>query len=275
VELFNRWKNGDADAGQEMAQRFSDWYFALSAARFGEKRSRESLERACQLFAQGIASVENGQELEIWAFALLDGELEALGDPRHGVDEASRLTGNRLPSRLLRRAVAEAECPSLPLLALTWSQDVDLESLKEAAEEAGGYPKAILEARYELKHWLNIQETVPFAELPDEANLDYLPLPLYEAGRLSPEESRQFEYWMLDDESLRKDVTEFSSFSLAMRSGILEEIAVNAKRTRRRAPTAAPRLSHQVPSARWSPEPWTIVLGACVLAIVAALLTLG
>ena len=275
LELFNRWKSGDADAGQEMAQRFSDWYFALSAARYGEQRSRDGLERACQLFAQGITSVENAQDLEGWAFGLLDGELQELGDPAKGIDEPTRLTGNRLPSRLLRRAVAEAECPSLPLLALTWSPDVDAATLEEAAEQAGGYPKAILEARYELKRWLNTQETVPFAELPDEANLDYLPLPLYEAGRLSDEEARKFEHWMLDDSTLRLDVTEFSSFSLSMRQGTLQELASSSKTPVKKTTSDMPRLSYQVPNANWSPEPWMMVLGACVLGIVAALLTLG
>lgn len=278
LSLFNRWKAGDAEAGQEMAQRFSDWYFAIAAIRYGEQRSRESLERACQLFAQGISSVEADQDLEDWAHSILNGELKSLEGADLGVDEPNRLTGNRAPSRLLRRVIAEAECPGLPLLAMTWNPQIPMDQLVQAAENAGGYPISILKARYELKNWLSEQEAVPFSEIPSDANLDFLPLPLYEAGRLSEEEARRFEHWLLQDPSLRKDALEFSNFSMVMHTGVLKSLCTppsrKPKKKTKSEDVPIPQFSHSVPDAGWTPEPWVIVIGACVLGILAALLTL-
>lgn len=277
-DLFSRWKKGDADAGQDMAQRFSDWYFAVSAARHGEVRSRPALERACQLFAQGIAQVTNESELEEWAHGILGEELAQLEDSK-GVDEPSRLTGQRLPSRLLNRAVSEARCPLLPVLAMAYDSAVSTEALERACEEGGGYPLAILKARYELKEWLGSQEAIPFQIQPDEVVLDHLPLALYEAGRLEEAEAKSFERWFLNDVRLRKDVAEFSAFSQSLRTGVLaalvpKESAKSSSKSASR--TEKVQLSYQVPQGdSWAPEPWMIVLGACALGIVAALLTLG
>jgi hypothetical protein len=277
--LFKRWKSGDADAGQEMAQRFSDWYFAIAAVRHGEQRSRPGLEKACQLFAQGIGSVHQAQDLEEWAYGLLNGELQALESLPRGADEPSRLTGSRLPSRLLRRCVAEAECPGLPLLAMAWNPEIPTAQLMELAEASGGFPLSILKARYELKAWLSEKEAVPFAETPGQSNLDYLPLPLYEAGRLSAEEARNFEHWLLQDPALRKDAMEFSNFSMALHDGVLKSLCAQAKAvSNKRTPpddSPTPSFSYQVPDAGWSPEPWMIAIGACVLGILAAFLTLS
>lgn len=277
-DLFNRWKKGDAEAGQDMAQRFSDWYFAVCSARYGEIRSRPALERACQLFAQGIAQVESDRDLEEWAHAILEEELEGLGG-REGSDEPSRLTGQRLPSRLINRAVSEARCSLLPLLAMAYDQSVSIEALKRACQDEGGYPLAVLKARYELKEWLGTHESIPFQVQPSQPNLDYLPLALYESGRLGAAEARGFERWLLNDTTLRKDISEFSGISLALHGGVLSDlvpaessvpVSKNASRTER------VQLSYQVPqSDSWAPEPWMVVLGACVLGIVAALLTLG
>ena len=264
----------DAAAGQAMAQRFSDWYFAIAVARYGEQASRDGLERACQLFAQGIASVENAAELEAWALGILDAELEGL-DGAAGVDNGCRLTGNRLPSRLLLSAISEAECKGLPLLALTWSPRVSEDELRNAAEDAGGYPLAILQARYELKQWLGLKESVPFTELSNTANLDYLPLPLYESGRLPPEEVDAFERWMLSDGQLRQEVADFACFSLAMRAGALSGLVSAAPKPARRKSAETPRLSYEVPDASWSPEPWVVVFAACGLLAIALLLTMG
>ena len=30
-QLFKKWRSGDAESGQSMAQRFSDWYYAIAA----------------------------------------------------------------------------------------------------------------------------------------------------------------------------------------------------------------------------------------------------
>jgi hypothetical protein len=274
IGLFEKWKSGDAEAGQQMAQRFSDWYFALSSARYGEAASREALERACQLFAQGISSVPTAADLEPWALSLLKESLASLNQ-QSVVDEPTRLTGNRLPSRLLRRAVAEAECPSLPLLALAWDPSVSEERLRGAAESAGGYPLALLKARQELKQWLETQENIPFKGDSKGINLDYLPLPLYESGRLSESETEAFERWLLAEPDLRTEVAEFSSFSLALRSGFLSELVTqygpSKSKTRENSSVS---LSYRVPeSGGWVPDTWIVVMGACVLGIVAMFLT--
>ena len=277
-DLFSRWKKGDAKAGQDMAQRFSDWYFAVSSARHGEVKSRPALERACQLFAQGIAQVETEGELEEWAHGILSEELQSLGAPE-GADEPSRLTGQRAPSRLINRAVSEARCPLLPLLAMAYDHQVSADALERACSDSGGFPLAILKARYELKEWLATQEAIPFQVPSDEINLDYLPLALYESGRLGEAEARNFERWLLDDPRLSKDVAEYSSISLALRGGVLSPLVpsdANAVPSKNSARGERVQLSHQVPQGdSWAPEPWMIVLGACALGIVAALLTLG
>ena len=36
---FKRWRSGDADAGVSMAQRFSDWYYAITVMRLGDQLS--------------------------------------------------------------------------------------------------------------------------------------------------------------------------------------------------------------------------------------------
>ena len=39
-QLFNQWRGGDGQAGQAMAQRFSDWYYAVTTCRLGEVTGR-------------------------------------------------------------------------------------------------------------------------------------------------------------------------------------------------------------------------------------------
>ena len=47
-QLFNDWRQGDGEAGQAMAQRFADWYYAITTSRLGETRGREPCDNACQ-----------------------------------------------------------------------------------------------------------------------------------------------------------------------------------------------------------------------------------
>ena len=39
-ELFRAWRSGDGEAGQVMAQRFADWYYAIATSRLGEAAGR-------------------------------------------------------------------------------------------------------------------------------------------------------------------------------------------------------------------------------------------
>lgn len=220
--LFRRWRHGDAESGQIMAQRFLDWYYAIASCRLGEAGGRPALERACQCFAQGILSVSEPEELAPWAHKLLMDELSAHGGRSPGGDQPGRATGERSPTALLRAASAGLPRDSLSILALAYDQSFPMELLVEACEPHGGHPFAVLNARYQLKRWLAENEMVSFMELPEAPSSDRAPLPLYEAGRmLSKAEDDAFEHWMFSDLSLCRDVAEFAPFSLALRGGAL------------------------------------------------------
>ena len=226
AQLFALWRDGDAEAGEVMAQRFSDWYYAISSSRLGELKGRPPLERACQCFAQGILNVNSADELGPWAHRLLLEEIEAVADRLPGGDQPNHLTRERSPTALLLQAKGAFPLEKLRLLSLAYDPTFPVEEVAQRAEGHGGYPLAVLEARYALKRWLQEEEEVPFTELPVEPNLDRAPLPLYEAGRMqSKAEDEHFEQWMLSDLSLCRDVAEFSAFALALRGGALASVA--------------------------------------------------
>ncbi|MBK7760774.1 MAG: hypothetical protein IPI35_31075 [Deltaproteobacteria bacterium] len=111
----------------------------------------------------------------------------------------------------------------MTLLDRAYDRKVPLDDVKALANEAGGYPIAVLQARYALKRVLRSQYNVQFTEVPDQPNLDWGPLPLYECGRMDgTNEEKSFETWMLSDLSLCKDIAEFSSFAIALRGGALK-----------------------------------------------------
>ena len=39
-DLFKHWRNGDSNAGQTMARRFNDWYYAVATSRLGDTEAR-------------------------------------------------------------------------------------------------------------------------------------------------------------------------------------------------------------------------------------------
>jgi len=220
--LFRRWRHGDAESGQIMAQRFLDWYYAIASCRLGEAGGRPALERACQCFAQGILAVNEPEDLAPWAHGLLLDELNAHGGRSPGGDQPGRATGERSPTALLRSASSGLPRDTLSILALAYDQSFPMETLTQACEAHGGHPHAVPHARYQLKRWLSESEGVDFMELPDSPSNDRAPLPLYEAGRmLSKAEDDSFEHWMLSDLSLCRDVAEFAPFALALRGGAL------------------------------------------------------
>jgi len=220
--LFNKWRGGSAEAGREMAQRFSDWYYAVASSRLGEAGGREPLERACQCFAQGILGLNEAKDLAPWAHELLLGEINAHGGRNPGDDQPGRATGQRSPTSLLRSAAGGMSREPIRILALAYDASFPIEGVMEACKELGGYPYAVLHARYQVKNWLADNEGVEFEELPAAPSLDRAPLPLYEAGRMqSSQEDGAFERWMLSDLALCRDVAEFSPFALALRGGAL------------------------------------------------------
>jgi hypothetical protein len=222
-QLFKRWRSGDAKAGHAMAQRFSDWYYAISASRLGDRDGRAPLERACKRFGEGIVTVSDANSLTTWAHGVLTEELTSAGKRLNGGDQPNALTNRRSPTELLKKAQVALPREQVNLLTKAYDASYPLDKLEEEAEAMGGYPLAVLQARYALKQWLKDDEGVKFSEVPDSPNMDRAPLPLYEAGRM-PNEAQEhaFEKWMLSDLTLCKDVAEFAAFALAMRGGVLE-----------------------------------------------------
>lgn len=220
-DLFKRWRNdGDAQAGMEMAQKFSDWYYAITAARLGDRAGRQPLELACQAFEQGIVQVTRTSDLVDWAHGLVDRAAHGAGGRLSGGDFPNGLTGNRSPTALLQAVRGRLTVEQSELLALTFSGATPLDVLASRAEQAGGMPHAILEARYALKRVLRDQAQVPLQVVPERPNLDLAPLPLYEAARMeTAEEEASFEKWLISDIELCKDVAEFAAFAHALRAG--------------------------------------------------------
>jgi ribosome modulation factor len=220
-QLFKRWQSGDGAAGQAMAQKFTDWFYAIAAVRLGDQAGRVPLERACQSFAAGITGVPRSGELVPWAHGIVSAEIKAAGGRTPGGDFPNALTGNRPPTRLLERARQHLTEHQVELLAMTFDSQHSLAQLESRAEELGGWPHAILDARYALKRVLRRSEGVNFSVAPESPDLDRAPLPLYEAGRMaSADEEAAFEQWLLTDIDLCRDVAEFATFAHALRTGL-------------------------------------------------------
>ena len=219
-ELFKLWQNGDTAAGQKMAQRFTDWYYAVTAVQLGEIAGRSPLERACGTFAQGITTITRSSELLDWAHGIVAREVRSAGGRGPGGDFPNALTGSRSPTDLLLRAKSSLTSTQFELLAATFDAEVPLADLIELSEAHGGWPLAILEARYVLKRALRDGDGIPFTVVPESPDLDRAPMPLYEAARMSSgDEEAFFEKWLLSDIDLCRDVAEFAAFSHALRAG--------------------------------------------------------
>ncbi len=285
-QLFKQWRGGDASAGQAMAQRFSDWYYAVTASRLGDQHGRTPLQRACTRFQQGIVSVTNPADLAEWAHGILSEELRMAGGRIPGGDFANQLTGGKLPSEILARAREGMPASQVRLLAHAYDARYPYERVAKEAEALGGMPFAVLDARYALKRWLRTQAQVPFAEVPEKPNLDYAPLPLYEAGRMSnANEENGFEKWMLQNMPLCKDIAEFGVFALSLRNGafampVEPEPAAAPPADRVRPPDASRSLPPKAPpDAEAPPTNYTPVIiglvaffGLGLLVIAAAVL---
>ncbi len=250
-DLFKQWQNGDVAAGQSMAQRFTDWYYAVTAVQLGEQAGRQPLERSCAAFAQGITTITRSSELVDWAHGIVAREVRQAGGRGPGGDYPNALTGQRSPKQLLETARASLTSSQAELLSATFDARVPLAELIEMSEAHGGWPLAILEARYVLKRALRDGSGVNFTVVPESPDLDRAPLPLYEAARMSSgDEEAFFEKWLLTDLGLCRDVAEFATFAHALRDGALSrkaepepEPASPPPTTRapaRLAPTSAP-----------------------------------
>jgi hypothetical protein len=223
LNLFRQWRNGDASAGNEMAQRFSDWYFTLAVSRLGDVAAREPLQRACERFAQEIPNVTNPNQIVSWAYKVVREELDQAGGRLDAGDIPNGFSRSLSPRALVREA-AEAMPPAeIRLLGLAFDLSYPMNRLIRDCEEAGGFPVAILKARQALKRWLKEHREIPFSDTDEVPNLDWAPLPLYEAARLgSAAEEARFERWMLTQYALCRDVAQFATFALALRGGAIQ-----------------------------------------------------
>jgi len=231
IQLFRKWRSGDESSGQEMAQRFSDWYYAISTIRVPGQAGRPPMEQACQSFAQGIVSVTRPRALVDWAHDLLERELDQVGfgmsaTDTTGSDNPNAMTRNRSPIQLIQNVAESLDPKHRNILALAYDTKVALTDVDRIADELGGTPFAMLQARYQLKQALRDTQDVPFAVVPEEANMDRVPISLYEAQRLaSVGEIADLEKWLLSDIDLCKDIAEFSAFVHALRGGALSQWA--------------------------------------------------
>lgn len=245
-DLFREWRAGDGQAGQTMAQRFADWYYAISTSRLGEDRGKGPCEQACARFGEGIVSVTESRNLVPWAHDIIVKELAGAGSRATDGDMPNAYTGNQPPKALLveARAALRAE---VQLLEAVYGGKASRETIDQMAGPLGGGPLGILNARYSVKRWLRDARGVPFEVAPVDFVLDRAPLPLYESGTMPAQEETGFEHWMISDIDLCKDIAEFAHFAIALRGGLPEKSAAPAPAAK------APSVATPAPAAQ--PEP--------------------
>jgi hypothetical protein len=246
--LFKRWRSGDADAGVSMAQRFSDWYYAITVMRLGDQSARAPLERACQTFAQRIMDITNADELIDFAHNIVLEEVRQAGGRARGSDSPNAMTSGQAPSALIARAAASM--PGAPVQTLH-------KTYTESGVLSPQQPVDALNARHALKVWLSQNAEVPFSVLPSAPALDQAPLPIYEAARLrNADEERMFEQWLLSDIDLCKDIAEFAVFAHAIRAGALSGSPTPSRPVEPTSTTRAPqKIEPPQPVTRQTPEP--------------------
>jgi len=219
TSLFKDWRSGNAEAGQHLAQRVSDWFYAVCSSRFGEAKGNEVFQATSQKFGEGIVSVAHSSDLVTWAHTLLNDEIKNADAQTSSEDRASPYSGGHPPGELL--SAANAALPSeVKLLAAFYGgeSETDVDSL---ALDLGGMPGALLHARYSVKSWLKNEHSLPFEIVPESPNIDLIPLPMYEATRMvDASEVTGFEQWMLDNKEICQDIAEFAPFASALRGGI-------------------------------------------------------
>lgn len=277
-ELFKRWRGGDAESGQAMAQKFTDWYYAVTAVRLGDARGRVPLQQACTAFAQGITTVTRAGDLVDWAHEIVQREVDGAGGRIPGGDFANALTGHRSPTQLLQQVRANLSPDHVTLLHATYAPETTLPALTALAEEHGGWPLAVLEARYALKRALRDHARINFSVVPERPVLDRAPLPLYEAARMAtPDEDAAFEKWLISELELCRDVAEFATFAHALRAGAFEAPAIAAPPVAAPAPAVAapapaPDIDHYDDEPRSGPP--AVAIGLAIAGVILALLAI-
>jgi hypothetical protein len=271
-DLFKKWRGGDGEAGQAMAQKFTDWYYAVSASRLGDTQGRAPLQQACAAFAQGITTVTRSADLIDWSHEIIKREVDGAGGRIGGGDFPNALTGHRSPTALLEQIRSQLEPAQVALMHATYAPDMTLSDLTAMAEEHGGWPQAVLDARYATKRALRNIVRVNFAVVPDQPVLDRAPLPLYEAARLaSRDEDAAFEKWLITELDLCRDVAEFATFGHALRAGAFKAPAIVASPPAP-APAPAPPAIEEYEEPRSGPP--ALAIGAAVVTVLLALIAI-
>ncbi len=278
--LFESWRRGDAQSGQVMAQRFTDWFFAIASTHSGETQGRQGFQAACERFSQGVAAVPDPRRLGPWAQNVAKELIYAGRPPLDDGDFPGAYTRNGSPKELLR-AAREALPQELDLL--------DAAYRGVAPDDAF----IILNARYKLKSWLHKTYDLPFRHVPEAIDRDLNPLPFYEAGKMkTKEEAVRFELFLLDEPALVQDVAEFAHFAIALRGGLEDGAppavvdtgtgvpkATVTRSTRR--PTAAPTEPSPPPAPPAPAAPsndlakYVPLLGGLVVVLLLAVVFLG
>jgi hypothetical protein len=271
-DLFKDWRHGDASAGQAMAQRFADWYYAIATSRLGESGGRAACEAACGKFSQGIVGVTEVRNLVPWAHEQIADELVRAGSRARDGDEANAYTLHQSPKAIL--AQARVALPvEVALLEACYGGRVTTDDIDRMSEPLGGNPLGILRARYRVKAWLREQLGIPFEVTPSEPNLDRAPLPLYESGRMAtPAEETSFEHWMISDLDLCRDIAEFAQFALALRGGLPLSAPAPTPAHRSATPTPAPVENRDAAPVAAAAAGGVALVGVAVAVVVAIVL---
>jgi hypothetical protein len=209
--LFKRWRQGDAAAGNAMAQRFTDWYYAIAVCRLGEPQAGEPFRTACSQFSKGVAKVAEARTLHGWAHQIAKTQIR-------GHLDSGWLHDGDLPNAFSRLA-----SPKQLLMQARTELTAEMRVLESAYTGAGQLndPITVLRARYALKRWLRQHASAPFKIIPVEPDLDLTPLPFYESAKMtSAREEASFELFMLEEQTICQDIAEFAHFALALRGGL-------------------------------------------------------
>jgi hypothetical protein len=236
--LYHHWRKGDASAGQALAQRFTDWYFAIAATRLGEEAGDVPFRAACKKFSKGVASVDDARRLLGWAHGIAVKQI-------HATTATGRVGDGDLSNNFSRKA-----SPKQILLKARAALPHEMHLLENAyLGRKVTDLQQVLNARYEVKSWLRTHLDLPFKVLPNKPDPDCAPMVLYEAGRLANEaEDTTFELYMLADVEVCQDVAEFAHFAIALRGGLPGEIPA-AGRVRQAAAQPAAAEPAPLPAA--------------------------
>ena len=221
TSLFNDWKrHNNGDAGQQLAQRAADWYYAIATSFAGETAGAEVADKACAQFGGGVGRVTNDDELIPWAHSVLMAELKTIGNPAKGLNHPSLYSNARPPIDVL--LYANRELPNeVKLLETCYNSSHSKTELQRATLQMGFFPYALADARNRVKKLIRDHLNAPLNVVYDELPRDLGPLPLYEGNRLrSANEREVFESWMLSSEELCQDIAEFAPFAIELRQGL-------------------------------------------------------